>query len=146
MVDALELSLDIARRHHITISKMAEVEFHARLKAPVEIDFVNRDRALRSAGTLVHRRVKVIWRVQMRAVVRAQLNRFHRPHGFVRQIRLLQAGKERLHLVKRVLMVEILDLRRKCRRIGDNIVFEIDREINKFAWHGGQVEKLIQRV
>src|SRR5579871_1751643 len=57
MADALELGLHIARRHHIAVVKMPEVELHGRLVAPFERHLVDAHRGLAARlQPVVHRR------------------------------------------------------------------------------------------
>jgi hypothetical protein len=54
-----------------------------------------------------------------------------------RRVLFLQAGKERGDLLKRILVREVLDLGRDRRRVRHDIVFKIDREVDKAAGHEG---------
>ncbi|MCY1378262.1 hypothetical protein D9M69_658790 [compost metagenome] len=94
------------------------------------------DGRLLLAQCLVHRRVEVIRRIEVRAVVRGQLHQLHGPAFAVGQVFFLQAGKEGLDLLEGVLVREVLDLRREGRRIGQHVVFEKDRQVDELAWHG----------
>src|SRR3546814_6705926 len=47
----------------------------------------------------------------------------------------LQAGKEFHHVRCAVLVADVLDLRAEAGRVGDHVVFQIDREIDKTAGH-----------
>src|SRR5271166_83312 len=68
--DALELGLDVGGGRDIAVGEMAEVELDAALETPFERDLVDRPGAL----ALVHRRVIVPRRVEMRAVVGRKLH------------------------------------------------------------------------
>ena len=84
MANALELLVDVGGGRDIAVRKMAEVEFHARLKAPFERHFVDRPRAL----ALIHCRMVMPGRVEMGAVVSCELHAFDRPSLPVRQVLL----------------------------------------------------------
>ena len=136
VADALELGLDVGRGDHVAVGEVAEVELHAGLEAPFERHLVDRDRGLLLAQRLVHRRMEVVRRVQVRAVVGRQLHHLHRPALAVGQVLLLQAGEERLDLREGVLVREVLDLRREGRRVAQHVVFEVDRQVDESAGHG----------
>ena len=110
----------------------AEVELHAGLEAPVERHLVDGDGAL----ALVHRRMEMIGRVEMRAVVRREIDVLDRPALAVGQVFLLQAGEEAGDLAGRVVVLVILDLRAERHGIGNDVVLEIDRQVDETALHG----------
>jgi hypothetical protein len=132
MADALQLGLDLGRGDDVAVGLVAEVELDAGLEAPFERHLVDGDGAL----ALVHGRMEVIGRVEMRAVVGGQADVLDRPALAVGQVLLLQAGKEAGDLAGRLLMLVIADLGRKRRRIGHHVVLEIDRQIDEAARHG----------
>src|SRR5471032_934012 len=64
VTDALQLVIDFLRGDDMTVGHGAEVELYAGLEAPFERHLVDSDGAL----ALVHRRMEMIGRVEMRAV------------------------------------------------------------------------------
>jgi len=82
IADALELFVDVGGGCDIAVGKMAEVEFHPRLEAPLERHFVDRPGAL----PFVHRRMVVPGRVEMSAVVSRERHAFDRPSLPGRQV------------------------------------------------------------
>ena len=99
---------------------MAEVEFHPVLKTPFERDLVDCPSAL----ALVHGRMIVPWRVEMGAIVRRELHALDGPSLPVRQILLLEPGKERQDLRQTLLMIDVLDRGPKSRRVGWDVVLQ----------------------
>jgi len=135
MADALELGFDVGGADHVAIGEVAEVELHAPLEAPFERHLVDGDGALFLAQRFVHSRMKVVRRVEVSAVVSGQLHQLHRPAFSVGQILFLQAGEERRDLLESVVVAEVLNLRRKGRRIGQHVVLEVDRQVDELAGH-----------
>src|SRR5712692_2440857 len=117
----------------MAVGLVAEVELDARLEAPVERHLVDGDGAL----ALVHRRMEMIGRVEMGAVVGREIDVLDRPALAVRQVFLLEAGEEAGDLAGRILVLVILDLRPERRGIGDHVVLEIDGEIYEATLHEG---------
>jgi hypothetical protein len=115
---------------------MAEVQLHAGLEAPLQRHVVDGDRRLLAAQRVVHRRVEVVGRVQVGAVVGGQVDQLHRPAFAVRKVFLLQAREERFDLLEGVLVREVLDLGRERRRVGQDVVLQEDRQVDEFAGHG----------
>ena len=87
------------------------------------------------AQRLVHRRMEVVGRVEVRAVVRGQLHDLHRPAFAVGQVFLLQAGKERQDAGYALVVIGIFDMRAKTRRIGGYVVLQRHRDVDEFARH-----------
>jgi hypothetical protein len=77
----------------------------------------------------------IVGRIEVRAVVRDQLDLLHRPRGAVGKVLLLQPRKELQHLRRRRLVIEVGDLRPEGHGVGDDVVLEINRQINKSARH-----------
>ena len=141
VADALELGLDVGRRHHVAIGQVAKVQLHAGLKAPLQRHLVDGPGLLLLAQRLVHGAVEVVGRIEVGAVVGRELNLLDRPAFAVGQVFLLQAGKEGLDLADGVFVGEVLDLGREGGRVGDDVVFEVDREVDELAGHEGLQKK-----
>jgi hypothetical protein len=120
----------------MAIGKVAEVQLHARLEAPLQRDLVDRDGPLLLPELAVHGGVEVVRRIEVRSVVRRQLHRLHGPALAIGQVLALQAGEERLHLRERGVVREVLDLRRERRRIRNHVVLQVDRKVDEVARHG----------
>ena len=75
------------------------------------------------AQCLVHRGVKVVGRIEMRAVVGRQVYEFNGPTFSVRQVFFFQTWKKRLYLCKCIFMREVFNLGCKCGRVTDDVVF-----------------------
>ena len=131
MADALELRVDVGRRRDVAVGKMAEVEFHPALKTPFERHLVDRPGAL----ALVHGRMIVPGRVEMGAVVRRELHALDGPSLPVRQILLLEPGKERQDLRQTLLVVGIFDLGAKPRRVGWDVVLQRRGNVDQSPGH-----------
>ena len=91
MADALQLVLDLLGGDDVAVRQVAEVELHAGLEAPVERHLVDGDGAL----ALVHRRMEMIGRVEMRAVVGREVDVLDRPALAVRAGLPCRPGKKR---------------------------------------------------
>ena len=105
MAYAGQFGLHVCGGDHIAICKMPKVQFHARLKAPFQRDFINGDRRFFMAQGLVLGGVEVVGRIQVGAVVGAQLDKLHRPTFAIGQVLLAQPRKKRLNLFHRVFVV-----------------------------------------
>jgi hypothetical protein len=114
VADALQFVLHLPRRDDMAVGLGAEVELHAGLEAPFERHLVDGDGAL----ALVHRRMEVIGRVEMRAVMGRQVDVLDRPALAVGQILFLEAGEEAGDLAGRVRVLVILDLGPERHGIG----------------------------
>ena len=91
--------------------------------------------------------MEVIRRVEVRAVVRREVDVLDRPAGAVGKVFLLQSGKEAGDLARRVGMLVVLDLRAKRRGIGDHVVLEIDRQVDEATGHcSGTVQRIQDRL
>src|SRR6266700_5365108 len=110
---------------------MAKVQLHAGLQAPIQRYFVDGDGAL----ALVHRRRKMIRRVQMRTVVRDEFDAFDGPGFSVRQILRFQAGKEPGQFGYRGLVIHILDFRAVWFGIRHHVIFEKNGQIDDGPGH-----------
>src|SRR5262249_674098 len=75
MADAFQLGLDLGDGDDMPIGPVAEVELDAGLEAPFQRHLVDGDGAL----ALVHGRMEVIGRVEMRAVVGREADVLDRP-------------------------------------------------------------------
>jgi hypothetical protein len=115
---------------------MPEIQLHARLEAPFQGHLVNRDGWFGFATDFVHGRVVVVGRVQMRAVVCAQLDEFHGPAFTIGQVFFFQAWKKRLDLRNGILVIKVFNFRRISGRVTHHIVFQINGQINKSTRHG----------
>jgi hypothetical protein len=133
--DACQLGLDVGCGDDGAIGEVTEVELHRRLKAPLERHVVDRDRRLLVAERFVHRRVKVVRRVEVGAVVGGQPHELHRPALAVGQVFALQAGKKTRDLLDRIAMGEVLDPRRERRWVAQHVVLEKDRQVDEAARH-----------
>src|SRR5208282_2451944 len=131
MADALQFSFDVGGGRDIAVGKVTEIEFYPALEAPFERNLVDRPGAL----PLVHRRMAVPGRVEMRAVVGRQLHAFDRPPLPVRQILLLETRKERQDLRQTLLVIDVLDLRAEPGRVGRDVVLQRSRNVDQFAAH-----------
>jgi len=102
---------------------VAKVQFHPGLKAPLQGHIIDGGGRAFIAQRLVHGGVKVVGRIQMRAVVGGELDHLDRPTLAIGQVLFFQAGKKRFDLFVSVLVVEVLDLRDVARRIAQHVVF-----------------------
>src|SRR4029077_11789253 len=84
---------------------------------------------------LIHCRMVMPGRVEMRAVVSCQLHTLDRPSMSVRQVFLLEAGKERQDLRQTLLMIDVLDPRIMPRRVGHNVVPQRRRNVDEASSH-----------
>ena len=92
--------------------KVPEIELHPRVEAPLQGHFVDGDCPLRlTAELFVHGRMKMIGRIQVSAVVSGELDPLHGPPFTIRQILGLEAREKSGHLLRRILVIEIGDLR-----------------------------------
>ena len=82
MSNSSELSLNIFAGCHVAVVKTSEVQFHARLEAPIERHLINSDGPL----AFVHGRGKMIGRVEVRSIVGDELNALDCPSLAVRQV------------------------------------------------------------
>jgi hypothetical protein len=87
------------------------------------------------ALALVHRRMEMIGRVEMGAVMGREIDVLDRPALAVGQVFLLEPGEEAGDLAGGVFVLVILDLRAERHGIGDHVVFEIDRKVDEPARH-----------
>ena len=110
---------------------MPEVELHAGIEAPFQRHLVDGDGALAA----VHGGGEMPGRIEMRGVMRGQPDPFDRPAFRSGQVALLQAGKEFHHVGRGLPMILIFDLRAVAGRIGGDIVFERNRNVDELAGH-----------
>ena len=135
VADALQLRLHIAGRGDIAIGQMAEVELHRRLEAPFQRHLVDPPRWLAARlQPVVHRREVVIRRIEMRAVVRADVAALHRGVFAVRQ--LIDPHPHVLgHRRRGHVMVHVFDLRQRVRRIALDPRLQRHRDVDQPARH-----------
>ena len=69
VTDPFQLGFDIISSDHIAVSKFGEVELHAGLKAPVQWHVMNCNRRFLMTERFVHGAVKVVGRIQVRAIM-----------------------------------------------------------------------------
>jgi hypothetical protein len=84
---------------------MPEIQFHSRLEAPFQRDFVDRDGALAT----IHGGSVVVRRVQVGAVMGDELDRFNGPGFSVGRVVLAEPRKHAQQLGKQDLVVAISD-------------------------------------
>ena len=109
MANALEFCLDVGRGDHIAVGKVAEVQLHAGLEAPVQRHGVDGHRLALAAGQRrVHGAVEVVGRIQVGAVVGGQLHQLHRPAFAIGQVFLAQAA-DGGHMVGRAIAHQRLE-------------------------------------
>ena len=131
MADALKLRVDVGGGRDIAVGKMAEVEFHPALEAPFERNLVDRPGAL----ALVHRRMIVPGRIEMRAVVRRELHALDRPPLPVRQILSFSPGKNGRSCGETLLVVDVFDLGTSPRRIRRDVILQRHGNIDNATAH-----------
>src|SRR4029450_1507558 len=131
MADALEFGLDVLCRCDIAIREVPEVEFHRGLEAPFERHLIDSDGPLPT----IHGRGEMPRRIEMRRAVGRQSDPFDSPTFAVRQIFLFQPRKEFQNIGCRRLMIEIVDLRPITGRIGRDVVFKWNRNVDSLACH-----------
>ena len=78
----------------------------------------------------------MIRRVEMRAVMRGELDPFDRPAFAVGQLLVLQAREELADLGRGLLVVEVADARPVARRIGGDVVLQRNGDVDQLARHG----------
>ena len=130
MTDTGQFRLNVFRGCHIAVFKGAEIKLYAAPPAPFQRHLVDGDRP-RAA---IHGRVVVIGCIKMGAIVGRQGNTFDGPAFAPRQIIDRYAGKEPQQLLRRFLMVHIVDLRAEPRRVCVVGVFQRASEVDQF--HG----------
>src|ERR1700721_4701935 len=116
--DPVQLAIDVSRTNHITVLPGSEIHFHPRPKTPVQRDFVNRNRPLPS----IHGRGEMIWRIEMRSVVRDELNALDGPRFLIRQVFVAEAREKTAQLTQRHLVVDVVNLRQIAWRIGHHTI------------------------
>ena len=131
MADALQFRFDIGGGGHVTVGEMTEVQFHARLEAPVERHFVDGDRAL----AVIHGGREVPRRIEMCGAMRGQPHPLEAPAFAVGQIFLLEAGKEFQDVGRGRFMIEIFDRRPVAGRIGGDVVLKRNGNVDHYARH-----------
>src|SRR5262245_13719877 len=94
MADTLELGLHVGRRRHVAVREMTEVQLDAWLETPLQRNLVDGD----GPPALVHGGGEMPGGVQMRAVVRGDVDALDRPALAIRQVRGAQAREEGTHL------------------------------------------------
>ena len=134
VADALELGLDLRRRHHMAVRHFAKVELDAGPEEPVERHLVDGHHR----RTVDRVRLEVDRRVHMRAVMRRQLDVLDRPAFAVRQILAAKAGKQLAQQRRGIGVALVLDLRPHEGRVVHRLVFERRRQIDHAA---GQFHK-----
>jgi hypothetical protein len=103
MMNPLELGLNVVGGNHVAVRVVAEVQFNARLKAPLQGNLIDRDCGL----TVVHGRGKMIRRIKVGTVVRDQLHTFDRPPLSIGQFLLGQSRKNTEQLGHGRLVVDV---------------------------------------
>ena len=98
IADAIEFALHVVGGADIAVRLVAEIEFHAVGEAPLQRHLVDGDGAL----AVVHGRMKMIRRVEMRAVVGRDRHRLDRRAHAVRQLFRPQAGELRRQCLRRL--------------------------------------------
>src|SRR5260370_6264764 len=131
MADALELGVDVARAGQIAVGEVAESELDAELQAQFERHLVEGDRALAA----VHGGMKMVGRVEMRAVGGRERDVLDRPAFAVGQLLDAQPGEELHHFGRRLAVVAVLDLRAEAGRIGGDVVLQRHRDVDQIR-HG----------
>ena len=71
----------------------------------------------------VHRGVKVVGRIEMRAVVGRQMHKLNGPTFSIGQVFFFQAWEKRLYLRKCIVMREVFNLGCKGGWVTDDVVF-----------------------
>ena len=71
MIDARQFVFNIGCGDHIAIGKVPKIQLHAGLKTPIEGHLVDGRRRFLMPQRFVHGAMKMVGRIQMRAVVRA---------------------------------------------------------------------------
>jgi hypothetical protein len=136
VADAFQFGFDVTGRRDITVCHMAEIQFHAGLEAPFQRHLIDAPgRFPAGFQRVVHAGEKVIRRVQMRAVMGADLDLFHRGVFAVRQ--LIDPDTHIFgHGGRGLMMIQILDLGQHVRRIASDAGLQRDGDIDQTAWHG----------
>ncbi len=99
---------------------MPEVELDTALEAPFKRNLVDRPGAL----ALVHRRVIVPGRVEMRAVVSRKLHALNGPALALGQVFLLEPWKEGKNLRQTLAVVRVFDFRAESRRVCGDVILK----------------------
>jgi len=134
--DTLQLRLDVRRGGDISVVEMAKVELHRRLEAPFERHLVDPPGRLAPVlQPVIHRREEVIGRIQMCAVVGADVDPLHRRVLAVGQVAHLHAHILR-HLRRALVMVDVIDLRQHVRRVAGDPALQGDGNVDQSASHG----------
>ena len=94
VINTREFRLNVFCGDNITIWLVSEIELDAGLKTPFEGHLVNGNRPFTASVTLIHGAVKMIGRIKMRAVVRAELHELHRPSFRVGQVLGIESIKK----------------------------------------------------
>jgi hypothetical protein len=115
---------------------MAEIELHRRLEAPFQRHLVDPPRRLAARHQrVVHGAEEVVWRIQMGAVMAADLDPLDRGVFAVRQI-----GDPHAHVVgdrrRGLVMVDIVDLRQHMRRVAGDAGAQRAGDVDQAAGHG----------
>ncbi|CAK7261895.1 protein of unknown function (plasmid) [Shinella sp. WSC3-e] len=127
MPDTAQFTLYILGRGDISVGKVAEVELHAGCEAPFQGYFIDSN----GSGSAIHRRMVVVWGIEMRAVVRPERQFLYRPALLARQVFDRQTRKKRGYLVCCLAVPEIFNLRQHERWIGRKSGLERYGEINE---------------
>ena len=120
VADALQLRLHVGGGGDVAVREVAEVELHARLEAPLQRHLVDGDGALAA----VHGGGEVPGRIEVRAVVGGDIDALHGPALAVRQLGRRQAGEERAHLRRALLVVDVGDLGLVAGRVRRDVALQ----------------------
>ena len=136
MANALQFCLHIGDCGDIAMFKMPEIELHARLNAPIKWHFINAPGRLATRHQpFIHAAEIMIGRVNMRAVMGADLNTLNR--GIFAFGQLIYANAEILRHARRGhVVIQIFDLWQRMGRVTDDAGLECDGNINNTTGHG----------
>lgn len=131
VADPVQLFLDIIGGDARAIRFVAEIKHHAVLETPLQGHLVDGQRRC----ALVHGWVVVKRRIQVGAGVGGQMHHLQRPPQGLGQLLLFQTRKERLHLLRALGVVDVVDFGDHHLRIAGQIRFDGYGQIDDFSSH-----------
>ena len=132
MTDPCKLSFDFSCRDHMTVRTIGKVELDARFEEQVKRGLVNRrGRHCPAVGC----RMKVPRRIHMGAIVRGQCQLLHGPTFSIGKVGSRQAREKGRNLLPGIFMGHIRDAWPHHIRVGNHVIRDWNREINKPCGH-----------